>query len=152
MTVYVLVYIYTANIYIEKHICTHDCIYIANTYWYICVRWLIQMWNSGWFIRNILRLNTCIAKLWHNTYTRTYMFVWRAGFICDMACSILKSNELARKSNTYIQDRSNYRSLLQKSPTKETIFCKRDHMHSSNGVATISRLLKIIGLFCKRAL
>jgi len=42
------------------------------------------------------------------------------------------------------------RSLLQKSPIKQMIFCKRDHL--SYGVATISRLLQIAGLFCKRAL
>ena len=56
------------------------------------------------------------------------------------------------------------RSLLQKSPTKETyirssVLCLRSSVlclyvsHTWRyGVATISRLLQIIGLFCKRAL
>jgi len=48
---------------------------------------------------------------------------------------------------------SNYTSLLQKSPIKETIFCTNDACDSYGyGVATVSRLLKITSLFCKRAL
>jgi len=58
----------------------------------------------------------------------------------------------------------NYRSLLQKSPMKETIcmyigyVCTLNlnvHTHSTcivrhiDGVATIRRLLKMIGLFCR---
>jgi len=59
----------------------------------------------------------------------------------------------------------NYRSLLQKSPMKETIFyilhysiqqalkkCSVVFCLFVYGMATISRLLIIIGLFCKRAL
>jgi len=59
----------------------------------------------------------------------------------------------------------NYRSLFQKSPTKETIYTEfvvnctlfvfRIAVGKSGvcgGVALISRLLKIVGLFCKRAL
>ena len=46
-----------------------------------------------------------------------------------------------------------YRALLQKRPiipTKETMFCGCIHVTvSAYGVASIRRLLKIIGLFCK---
>ena len=42
-------------------------------------------------------------------------------------------------------------SLLQKSPIKETLFCKRV-CETVYGVATTCRLLKIVGLFCKRVL
>jgi len=45
--------------------------------------------------------------------------------------------------------RLNYRSLLQKSPIKETIFWSHIKCGRPYGVATISRLLKIIGLFCR---
>ena len=55
---------------------------------------------------------------------------------------------------------SNYGSLLQKSPIKKSIFCKRDLDSRSAlsrrrvvyyGAATISRPLKNIGFFCKGA-
>ena len=54
-----------------------------------------------------------------------------------------------------LQPPSNYRSLLQKSPIKETILQKRAIILWSlliatwYGVVTISRLLQIIGLFAK---
>ena len=41
-----------------------------------------------------------------------------------------------------------YRALLQKRPIKETLLCE-ECQGRSYGVATISRLLKIIGLFCR---
>jgi len=48
--------------------------------------------------------------------------------------------------------------FCKKRPKKQTIFCERGNMNRqshetrSYGVATISRLLKILGLFCKRDL
>ena len=42
---------------------------------------------------------------------------------------------------------NNYRSLLQKSPIKETIYLCM--LATPYGVATINKLLTIIGLFCR---
>ena len=44
-----------------------------------------------------------------------------------------------------------YGSLLQKNPTKETYILEENFLHSRElyGVATMSRLLKIISLFCR---
>jgi len=70
------------------------------------------------------------------------------------------------RCNTYISDYK-YMSLLQKSPIKETYILQKrliitrilliaatpqQILYSRYAVATISRLLQIIGLFCKRAL
>jgi len=58
---------------------------------------------------------------------------------------------LLTKATPYHTSGSNYRSLLQNIVTFIGFFCKRDlsFYRSYYGVATISRLLKIIGLFCR---
>ena len=69
------VYIYIAKVYIYK-LYGHMTVYVLqiHTYTFAWGGWFICD-ISRWFIRNILRLNTFIAKLRYNTYIHSYICV-----------------------------------------------------------------------------
>jgi len=104
------------------------------------------------YVQNALRLLSCLFSLSDSEYRLFYRALLQKRPIIWS-----KPPHSHRSLDAWAMGwlRSNYRSLLQKSPIKETIFCKRTESQISchrYEVATISRLLQITGLFCKRAL
>ena len=114
-------------------------------------------------LQHLLAIILCLKNLEPPEEGKSIEFPRKHAILAD--CKTIDSWWDIRDST--MEAPENYRSLLQKGPVKETIFCKRyshmlwnldssiflmEHMGFHYGVATMSRVLKIIGLFCKRAI
>jgi len=147
------------------------------TRWYvwhdslICVTWLVVMCDmTRWYVWHDslscatwlndicdMSLNICDMTRWH---------VWNDSLtwlvdMCDMTCCHVRHDSIAFVTCLLIQLESlrffdekleslRFLGIPQKSPIKETIFCKETYHFQipRYGVATISSLIRITGYIC----
>ena len=153
----------------------HDSFLCVTWLLHTCPITHAYVWHDSFFgvIWLILLRATNHSYVWHDSFMcvtwliyvcdMTHLCVWHDSFMCATHDSFIRvtwSIHVCDMTHAYVHDMTHSRAhvthhsciYVQRVFIYIFFFCRAQVSPSLYGVATISRLLKIIDLFCKRAL